>query len=67
MNLPKNVGQIDRYARIAGGGLLVVLAATGAVGPWGFIGFVPLATGFLSTCPAYSLLGYSTNTGEKKV
>jgi hypothetical protein len=58
----KNVGQVDKYARIGGGSLLLVLAGTGAIGAWGFIGLVPLATGLLGSCPVYSLLGKSTAT-----
>jgi len=64
MNLVKNVGKVDKYARMAVGGLLIVLAATGTIGLWGWIGIVPLATAFLGTCPAYTLLG--VNTTEKK-
>jgi hypothetical protein len=67
MNLIKNVGPVDKYIRIGAGGLLMALAATGTVGLWGWIGIVPLATGFLNTCPAYTLLGMSTNPTEKKV
>jgi len=56
----KNVGSIDRVLRVGGGALLLVLAATGTVGWWGFIGVVPLLTGLFGTCPAYSLLGIRT-------
>ncbi len=66
MNLPKNVGQIDKYVRIGAGLLLILLAATGTIGAWGYIGILPLATGFLNTCPAYTLLGISTTGSEKK-
>ncbi|XGA79180.1 DUF2892 domain-containing protein [Halomonas sp. CH40] len=55
-----NVGGIDKIARIAIGALLIVLALTGTIGVWGWIGVVPLATGLLNTCPAYSLLGINT-------
>jgi len=40
-----NVGGIDRIARVLIGLVLLGLAATGAVGVWGWIGLVPLATG----------------------
>jgi hypothetical protein len=66
VNLVKNVGPVDKYIRIGVGGLLMVLAATGTVGVWGWIGIVPLATGLLNTCPAYTLLGMNTNPTEKK-
>ena len=55
-----NVGGIDKIARIVIGALLIVLALTGTIGIWGWIGVVPLATGLLNTCPAYSLLGINT-------
>ena len=66
MNLPHNVGKIDKYARIGVGLALIGLAVTGTIGAWGFIGILPLATGLLNTCPAYTLLGVDTRTpGEK--
>ena len=55
-----NVGSVDRVLRIVVGVVLIGLAATGTVGVWGYIGIVPLLTGVLRTCPAYSLLGKST-------
>ena len=55
-----NVGSLDRGLRVVAGLALLGLAATGTVGAWGFIGIVPLATGLLSTCPLYSILGLST-------
>lgn len=60
----KNVGQTDKYARIGGGSLLLVLAGTGVIGAWGLIGLVPLATGLLGSCPVYSLLGKSTAAAD---
>ncbi|HFD86765.1 MAG TPA: DUF2892 domain-containing protein [Gammaproteobacteria bacterium] len=58
--MPKNVGGIDRILRIVVGALLIVWAVLG--GPvWAWIGVVPLATGFLNFCPAYSILGLNTN------
>lgn len=55
-----NVGGADRILRIVVGLLLILLAATGQVGAWGWIGIVPLATGLLKTCPLYSMLGMNT-------
>jgi hypothetical protein len=55
-----NVGGLDRILRIVVGLALIVLAATGTIGLWGYIGVVPLLTAALGTCPAYSLLGFST-------
>jgi hypothetical protein len=55
-----NVGGIDRAVRIVVGAGLVALAAMGQIGLWGWIGVVPLATGLIGYCPAYSLFGLST-------
>ncbi|MHA6477255.1 YgaP family membrane protein [Stutzerimonas sp. KH-1] len=54
--MQKNIGGIDKVARIVIGVALLVWAALG--GPvWAWIGVLPLATGLLGWCPAYSLLG----------
>jgi hypothetical protein len=55
-----NVGGIDRVLRIVIGLVLIVLAAIGTIGVWGYIGVVPLLTGLVRTCPAYGLLGVNT-------
>jgi hypothetical protein len=60
-----NVGGTDRLARICVGAVLILLVFVGDnigihVGNWGWLGLYPLATGFLSTCPIYSMLGKST-------
>ncbi len=55
-----NVGTLDRTLRIGGGLALVVAAATGLVGAWGWIGIALLATGLLRFCPVYPLLGINT-------
>jgi hypothetical protein len=62
--MKKNVGKIDKYARIGIGAFLIALAVMGTIGAWGYIGIVPLATGLLGTCPAYSLFGIDTGSGE---
>ena len=55
-----NVGGIDRVLRVILGVALVALAVTGTIGPWGWIGLVPLATAALGFCPLYTVLGFST-------
>ena len=55
-----NEGGIDRIVRIIAGLVLIGLAYTGTVGMWGYIGVVPLATGLIGWCPAYTLLGMNT-------
>ena len=57
--MKKNVGGIDRLIRILAGVVLILWAVLG--GPiWAWIGVLPLATGALSWCPAYSLVGIKT-------
>lgn len=55
-----NVGGIDRVLRIIVGLALIGLTLTGTIGAWGWIGVVPVLTGLLSTCPLYTVLGFST-------
>jgi hypothetical protein len=63
--LQSNVGVWDRATRLAAGVLLISLAAMGAIGPWGYIGFVLLVTGIMGTCPIYSLIDFSTFKRQK--
>jgi hypothetical protein len=58
--MKKNVGGIDRTLRIVLGLVLIGLAASGAVGWWGYLGVVPLLTGLIGWCPPYALLGWNT-------
>lgn len=58
--MQKNVGSIDRIARIVLGLVLVALVFVGPQTPWGWIGLVPLATALIGWCPAYRLLGIRT-------
>lgn len=60
-----NVGGIDRVLRIVVGLALIGLTLGGVIGAWGWIGVVPLATGALSTCPLYSILGMNTCPTKK--
>ncbi len=55
-----NEGGADRAIRVVAGLALIALAATHVVGVWGYIGVVPLLTGLVGICPAYSLLGMNT-------
>ena len=65
--MKSNVGGIDRILRIAVGALLVALAAMNEVGWRGWLGLIPLATGFFRFCPAYPLLGISSCKSSNKV
>lgn len=60
--LPSNEHPIDRAVRVLLGIGLLSLVFVGPQTPWGWIGVIPLATGFLRTCPLYSLLGINTCT-----
>ncbi|WP_454766945.1 YgaP family membrane protein [Cupriavidus campinensis] len=60
-----NVGTVDRFLRIIVGLVLIGLAATGTIGVWGWIGVVPLLTGIVRICPAYSILGVKTCAASK--
>jgi hypothetical protein len=58
--MKKNVGGLDRIARITAGVVLLGFTATGAIGPWGWLGVVPLATGLIGWCPPYAIFGWNT-------
>jgi Protein of unknown function (DUF2892) len=60
-----NSGIIDRAVRIIVGLILIVLAATEAIGWWGYIGVVALITGAVGFCPAYAMLGCTTCAVKK--
>ncbi len=62
-----NVGGIDKILRIVVGLALIVAALTGYLGVWAWIGVVPLATGLMGWCPAYTLFGMSTCSLKDKV
>jgi hypothetical protein len=55
-----NIGNIERGIRVVAGLVLVILAATGTVGWWGWLGLLPMATGLMGWCPPYALLGINT-------
>ena len=60
-----NVGGIDKIIRILAGVALNAWALMG--GPvWAWIGVVPLATGLLGWCPAYTLFGMNSCPLSKK-
>ena len=58
-----NVGGIDRVLRIVVGLALIAgfFLNSDATYRWAYlIGIVPLATGLMSSCPLYTILGLST-------
>ena len=56
----KSMGGIDRIARFIIGALLVVLAITGTIGVWGWIGIILVLTAFINFCPIYRVFGIKT-------
>ena len=55
-----NEGNADRTIRIVVGLGLLSIVFFGPQTAWGWIGLVPLVTGIIGGCPAYSILGIST-------
>ena len=55
-----NVGHVDRLLRVSLGIVLMGLADLNWIGPWGWLGVIPLFTGILRYCPLYALLGINT-------
>lgn len=62
-----NVGTIDRIVRIALGLALIAASLFGAIGAWGWIGVIPLATGLFRFCPAYLPFNLSTCTAKTTI
>jgi hypothetical protein len=55
-----NEGNTDRAIRILVGLGLLSIVFFGPQTAWGWIGLVPLITGIVGGCPAYSILGINT-------
>ena len=60
MNISQNLASWDRIARVVIGANLVIGALSGAIGVWGWIGVVLLATAAMNFCPIYKVLGIKT-------
>jgi hypothetical protein len=55
-----NEGTIDRVIRVAAGLGILSLAFVGPQTPWAWLGLVPVVTGLVGYCPAYSIFGIRT-------
>jgi sulfite exporter TauE/SafE len=57
--MKSNVGNLDRILRIIAG---IVIIGLGLLYQswWGVVGIIPLATGFIRWCPAYSIFHISS-------
>ena len=51
---------IERVMRVLIGIGLISTVFIGPKTPWGWIGILPLLTGFTGLCPLYTVLGIST-------
>lgn len=60
-----NVGNADRAIRIVLGLGLIGATLAGAIGAWGWLGVIPLATGIFRFCPAYLPFGIRTCAAKK--
>lgn len=63
--MKSNVGGMDKIVRIVAGLVLIALAIMDIGAPWTYIGVVPLVTGLMGWCPAYTLLGMNTCPASK--
>jgi hypothetical protein len=70
MTLNKNIGTVDRAARIVIGLTLilasVLIGPTTAVAYLGLLGIVPLIAGITGHCPPYKWLGINTYKGTNR-
>lgn len=65
MMFKTNEGKVDRGLRIGVGLVLMALGFGGVIGGGlgtlvGIVGLIPLATGLIGWCPAYTVLGMNT-------
>jgi hypothetical protein len=57
---PTNEHPVERVLRVVLGLGILSLTFLGPKTPWGLLGLIPLATGFLGSCPLYTMLGFNT-------
>ena len=60
-----NEGTVDRVVRVIAGLVILSLAFIGPKTAWGYVGLIPIATGLVGYCPAYSLFGINTCPAKK--
>lgn len=58
--MKKNIGGMERAARVVLGLVILAFAFVGPKTPWAYLGIIPLVTGLVGWCPPYALLGIST-------
>jgi hypothetical protein len=57
---PKNEHTVERVLRVLIGVGLLSLVFVGPQTAWAWIGILPLVTGLVGSCPAYTIFGVST-------
>lgn len=58
--ISKNEGKFDRGLRVVLGAALISIVFVGPETSWGWVGLLPLITGLVGKCPAYTLFGINT-------
>ncbi len=60
MEFTVNIGAADRVLRLVVGAVLILLALTGMIGIWGWLGLILVVTASLRFCPLYRIMGLNT-------
>jgi hypothetical protein len=58
--MTRDEGGLDRSIRVIVGLAPIALTLKGQIGAWCWIGALPVITGLIGWCPAYSLIGLKT-------
>ena len=58
--LPVNEHPVERIVRVAVGIGILSLVFVGPKSLWGLLGILPILTGLVGSCPAYTIFGFST-------
>jgi hypothetical protein len=61
----ENIGPVDQWLRLSIGFVLLVLAGTDLIGPWGFLGVLPMLTAMVRYCPLYHVFGVHTGRPQR--
>lgn len=59
--MPKNIGKIDRYLRLALGITCLILWFFDPSNLIFLVGLIPILTASVNFCPLYQLIGWRTN------
>jgi hypothetical protein len=62
----ENVGPVDQWLRLSVGFVLLMMAGTDLIGPWGYVGVLPMVTAMVRYCPLYHLFGVDTRPPHRR-